>query len=109
MLAVADPDTGSLKPEFQEDWGDQLDFDPVTLVPVWWPHEADGLVMEENPTEEERVVNFGWNLEAVCGMFGLPSEKLSGGNAEPVAMVDSTAERVLKALLWLRGVVVSDY
>ncbi len=65
MALLAYPD-GSPKPEFEDEdiWPrGLLDLDPGSLLPVWWPTEAD-----EGPFEpltyEERMVTFRTNLES---------------------------------------------
>ncbi len=76
-------------------------------MPVWWPHEADSLVTEEDLTEDERVVNFGWHLEVAYRMFAGPRPKPPTAKDQE-ATAGIKPQQAIQALLRLRGVVVRD-
>src|SRR3989442_828510 len=108
MLMVADVDSGTLKPEFQEAWGDQLDFEPETLVPLWWPHQPDSILIEEPLTPEERILNFAWHLEAAHSRFANSAESPAMGDTDSASGKPQDPAAVIRALLWLRGVAVRE-
>mgnify|MGYP001589930759 CR=1 FL=1 len=60
MLLIADPKTGELLPEYQDEGEDlRLNLDPETLVPAWWPQE-DGQGRQLLP--RRRLQSFRWSL-----------------------------------------------
>lgn len=85
LLLLANPD-GSLKPPFDEEWGDEFRLEPPDLTPAWWWWAVEG--QELSP--EERALDFQANLEAV-----LPLYAKSGGSLTP--------QDVLKCLVFLRS------
>ena len=67
MLLVADPATGELLPEYQEEASDlRLDLEPESLVPEWWPREnAQGQPLSPRLRQQ----SFRWELlQAVQSM-----------------------------------------
>ena len=61
MLLVADPKTGELLPEYQDEAEDlRLNLEPETLVPAWWPHENP----QGQPLSPKlRMQSFRWSLQ----------------------------------------------
>jgi hypothetical protein len=99
---VADPESGSLKPEFEEEWESQVGpLEPESLVPAWWPERP-----EEDPvpwTPRERARAFEADLLAY---LTVPTSRASG-SASPTRQ-NWTPQEILQSLRRLRSAVAPE-
>jgi hypothetical protein len=109
MLQVAEID-GTLKPEFQEEYGEMIDLDPGSLDPVWWMWAVDGQPM----SARERHGYFNQRLDETSRELKRhePSAAASppppGSDRVSPTPPSSMPQLVLRSLLLLRSEALAD-
>jgi hypothetical protein len=101
MLAVAKPD-GSPLPGLEE-WQENnlLDLERDSLVPLWFPHRADG--WPEHLAPDQRRAWFVDNLNAIYQQLRRPHERVGNVTASP-APLSPRQHLVLTSLLQLGSI-----